>query len=254
VDFGVTIGEHVILEHINLHMHCGELTALIGPNGAGKTTLLRSILGEVPHHGELRFMPFGQRGNRAPHIGYVPQRLELDAQAPVTVQDLFAAAASHWPVWLGVRRQVRAQSLAALAVVGAEPLLEQRLGQLSGGQLQRVLLALALAPVPEILLLDEPVAGVDQAGVALFYQMISKLRRDYDLSILLISHDLLACARVADRVVFLNRTILGDGPPAEVLSSPQVRQTMGFDLAGHELAAASDPYRRHTAGGSGEAR
>ena len=168
-NLGVTLGHTCILEQVNLHMHCGQLTGLIGPNGGGKTTLLRAMLGELPHSGELEFLPVGRPLRRGrPVIGYVPQRLELDVRAPISVLDLFAAATSNFPVWLGVRRAVAETAARSLALVGASDLLDRRLGQLSGGQLQRVLLALALTPVPEILLLDEPVSGVDPAGLELF--------------------------------------------------------------------------------------
>ncbi len=232
-NLGVRIGNADILENVDLHLHCGQLIALIGPNGAGKTTLLRAMLGELPHSGKLHFLPVRKEGGEAsPRIGYVPQKLEMDLLAPVSVLDLFAGAVSRRPTWLGCRRKALKGSLEMLAIVGAENLVEKKLGQLSGGQLQRVLLALALTPVPEILLLDEPVAGVDQAGIEMFYKMVSQFRRAFDLAILLISHDLPVISRFADRMVFLNRKILCDGTPAEVLSNPLVQQTFGFDFSG----------------------
>ena len=231
-NLGVRIGNADILENISLHLHCGQLIALIGPNGAGKTTLLRAMLGELPHTGNLHFLPIRKdAGAASPRIGYVPQKLEMDLLAPTSVRDLFASAVSRWPVWLGHRGSSTA-SLDMLAIVGADDLIDRKLGQLSGGQLQRVLLALALTPVPEILLLDEPVAGVDQAGIEMFYKMVSQFRRAFDLAILLISHDLPVISRFADRMIFLNRKILCDGTPAEVLSDPLVQQTFGFDFSG----------------------
>jgi zinc transport system ATP-binding protein len=231
VDLGVRIGSTTILEHVNLHMHCGQLTVLIGPNGAGKTTLLRAMMGEIPHTGELRFIPTHKKDSRRkkPRIGYVPQKLDMDALSPVTVHDLFAGAIFRRPVWSGVSRRASQSADEQLNLVGADGLQHKKLGQLSCGQLQRVMLALALTPIPEILLLDEPISGMDQAGILLFYQIVSRLRRDYDLSVLLISHDLGAAARFADRMVFLNKTILHDGAPSEVLSQPLVRQTFGLD-------------------------
>jgi len=231
-DLGVTIGSATILEHVNLHLHCGQLIALIGPNGAGKTTLLRAMLGELPHTGELHFVPVREDAGKAgPRIGYVPQKLEMDSLAPISVRDLFASAISRWPVWLGCRAGASKESLRMLAIVGGQDLIDKKLGTLSCGELQRVMLALALTPVPEILLLDEPVSGVDQAGIELFYQMVSQFRKDFDLAILLISHDLPAVARFADRMIFLNRTILADGTPREVLGHPVVRQTFGYDFS-----------------------
>ncbi len=231
VDFGVRLGGTQILENVNLHVHCGELTAVIGPNGAGKTTLFRAMLGEVPHSGELRFVHEGDSGRAlVPRIGYVPQKLDFDPASPVTVTDLFAAATSRLPVWLGTRSATRSLAVEALARVDVAELAECRLGQLSCGQLQRVLLALALHPLPDLLLLDEPVSGVDQAGTDVFYQMVCRLRHQFDLSVILISHDLSEVARHADRLIFLNRTVLADGPPARVLADPGVRRTFNLDV------------------------
>jgi zinc transport system ATP-binding protein len=233
-----------VLERINLHMHCGEMTAVIGPNGAGKTTLLRAMVGELPHTGTLRFVHRGDRADSRPlRIGYVPQKLDLDGSAPTTVLDLFATATGRWPVWLGVRRPARETAGQALAVVDAESLLHRKLCEISVGQLQRVLLALALVPVPEILLLDEPVAALDQAGIERFYETVSRLRMAYDLSILLVSHDLMAAARVADRMLLLHRTILCDGTPRDVLLSPLIRKTFGFGFTENDVAGQSPVVR-----------
>lgn len=236
VDFGVTLRGQPVLEHINLHMHCGELTAIIGPNGAGKTTLLRAMIGEIAHSGALQFIHHGNVASAKPlRIGYVPQRLDIDRTSPATVQDLFAGALSRWPLWIGVRTRTRADARRQLAVAGAEDYLDRRISDLSGGELQRVLLALALAPRPELLLLDEPVAGLDPSGMERFYQTVSRMRTHYDLSILLISHDLTAVAAVADRMILLNRTVLCDGAPREVLLSPLIRQTFGFAFAENDI-------------------
>ncbi len=242
VEFGVALRGVPVLERINLHMHCGELTAVIGPNGAGKTTLLRALIGEVPHEGALRFIHQGSVEDTKPlRIGYVPQRLDIDRSAPSTVLDLFAGALSRWPLWAGIRGRLREATRGQLALVGAETLLERKLSELSGGQLQRVMLALALAPNPELLLLDEPMAGLDQAGTARFYQTVSEMRTRYDLSILLVSHDLMAVAAVADRMILLNRTILCDGSPRDVLLDPMIRQTFGLALSERDV-----PERRTT--------
>jgi len=232
VDVGVRLGAYLALERVNLHVHCGELTAIIGPNGAGKTTLLRAIMGEVAHTGEMKFLSAtGPAQRQRPRIGYVPQRIEIDNSAPLTVLDLFAAAGTSWPLWLRYPRRIRAEAHEALACVGAGELMERRLGNLSCGQLQRVLLALALKPVPGLLLLDEPLAGLDHVGTAQFYEIVSGLRRFMDLSILMVSHDLSAAAAIADRMVFINnRSLLFEGTPAEVLEQPEVRKTFGLDL------------------------
>lgn len=237
VDFGVTLQGRKVLEGIHLHMHCGELTSLIGPNGAGKTTLMRAMVGELPHTGTLRFIHHGNIESRQPlRIGYVPQKLELDRTSPTTVLDLFASALGRWPLWVGTRAKVRREALAKLEPVGAEALLDRRLSEISVGQLQRVLLALALTPVPELLLLDEPVAALDQGGMERFYQTVSQMRTEFDLSILLVSHDLTSAAQFADRMILLNKGVLCDGPPREVLLNPLIRQTFGFGFTEQELA------------------
>jgi zinc transport system ATP-binding protein len=234
--FGVHFGDTVILENVNLHLHCGELTALIGPNGAGKTTLLRALLGEVPHSGGMRFLA-ASGAHRPPRFGYVPQTLEFDTGAPLSVADLFAGALARWPAWLGHTAALRTRASAALARVQAAHLLLRRVGDLSGGELQRVLLALALEPLPDLLLLDEPVTGVDATGREQFYALICALRRDFDLSILLVAHDLDLVARHADRFVLLDRRLLAAGTPAEVLAHPDCVLRFGHIIP--------DPQQRH---------
>lgn len=226
-NFGVTRGGTEIIREVNLHVHCGELTALIGPNGGGKSTLLRAILGEIPHTGELKFTnPEGTRYNR-PLLGYVPQRLEFDTGSPIGVLDLFLAGQTRMPVWLFRPRRLRQHILECLGRVEAGHLIARRLGDLSGGELQRVLLALALDPIPDLLLLDEPVSGIDQQGMELFYNLVSDIRSRYDLSIILVSHDLPAVSRYADRIVVLNKTVRCSGTPAEVLAGKTTDQVFG---------------------------
>jgi len=224
--FGVVLGKTEILRDINLHIHCGELTALIGPNGAGKTTLLRAILGEIRHTGELSFLD-AEDCRRNPVVGYVPQRLDFDQGTPISVLDMFSACLSFWPVCLGHSRRFRDHAAACLAVVQAEHLLDRRLGDLSGGELQRVLLAMALDPCPDLLLLDEPVSGIDVQGKELFYELVSNLRKRFDLSIILVSHDWTLVSRHADRIVFLDRTVQCCGTPQEVFTSEKILRSYG---------------------------
>ena len=241
---GVTLGGHPVLENVSLHLHCGELTTVVGPNGAGKSTLLRVLLGELPHSGTIHFLPvFGHGREDAPAVGYVPQQLEFDRFSPISVRDLFACALSRWSVVLRHARHDRQRTSEALAAVHPEHLLDRKLGQLSGGELQRVLLALSLTPIPNLLLLDEPVSGIDLVGREIFYHTVSELRRRFDLSILMVSHDLAGVTAVSDRIVFLNRRLICSGSPAEVIANPEVRRTFGLDITstttgrGHELLA-----------------
>ncbi len=224
-----------ILEDVSFHLHCGEIAALIGPNGAGKSTLFRSILGQTPYRGGITFSPAGgpavrladgtAAGGSRPLVGYVPQSPSFDRGDPVSVLDFFTAATVRWPVWLPTPRRYRDRAAASLARVHGEDLLDRPMGVLSGGQLQRVLLALALEPVPHILILDEPLSGVDIEGEHQLLEMLDELRTQYDLSIFLSTHDFATLGQFADKVILLNRRVLKSGPPDEVLSSPEFYQT-----------------------------
>lgn len=222
---GVTAGGEALLADVGFHIHCGQLTALVGPNGAGKTTLIKALLGLTPHTGVIRHVDAQGHDFPAPRIGYVPQQLPFDREMPLTVMDLMAGVLSRRPVWTGVSKKTRAAIERALRETEAEGLLEKRLGTLSGGELQRVLLAMALTPLPDLLVLDEPVSGVDQNGLSLFLQMVSSLRRTHHLGILMVSHDWNLVRQYADYVVLLKQTVLCAGTPAEVFSSPEFEQT-----------------------------
>ncbi len=225
-DFGVTINGTEILYDVNFHVNCGELTGLVGPNGAGKTTLLRAILGEVKHEGELLFLDSDNQRSK-PVVGYVPQRLDYDQGAPISVTDLFAACLTNRPVCLGHSKKLKERVLAGLSRVDAGHLLDRRLGDLSGGELQRVMLAMALDPNPDLLLLDEPVSGIDVQGKEIFYKLVSGLCRQYDLSIILVSHDWPLISRYANRIVLLDHTVISCGTPEDVFTDDNVLRTYG---------------------------
>ncbi|MBQ1511764.1 MAG: metal ABC transporter ATP-binding protein [Selenomonadaceae bacterium] len=227
-DFSVKAGQLEIFSHVNLHIHCGQLTAIIGPNGAGKSTLLRAILGEVPHTGRLRYVDAKGKHTGHPVIGYVPQYLRFDVSAPISVMDIFMACLSKRPVWLCSGSSLRPMVLEQLARVKAEHLIDRRLGALSGGELQRVLLALALDPMPDLLLLDEPVSGVDRNGRELFYEIVADLRAKEDMAILLVSHDLGLVAKHADQVVLMDKGVLVSGTPEDVFRDARTRQVFGM--------------------------
>ena len=226
---GVSMGDQVILEDVNFHLHCGEITALIGPNGAGKSTLFRTILGQLPHSGESDFQRAGGKHTR-PLIGYVPQSPSFDRGDPVSVLDLFIASIADWPVFLPTPKKLRERVLRCLSRVHAEPLVDKRIGSLSGGELQRVLLAMALEPVPHILILDEPLSGVDIEGERQLLDMLDEVRQQYDLSILLSTHDFATLEEYADKVILLQSSVLKSGPPREVLSSHEFRDVFHLSL------------------------
>ena len=227
-NFSVTLGNNQILKDVNLHIHCGELTSIIGPNGAGKSTLLKALLGEIKHKGNLNFI--GQNNNKfiEPIIGYVPQYLTFDKNSPISVLDLFVCCKTSIPAWLKPKKKIREEVLESLNRVRIPHLIDRRLGALSGGELQRVLLALALDPIPNILLLDEPVSGVDQNGLELFYEILMDIKNKYDLSIILVSHDLDLVYKYSDRVALVNGTIVCSGTPNQVFNNPATKRIFGF--------------------------
>ena len=218
----VKIGGDKILKNVNLHVHCGQLVALIGPNGAGKSTFLKALLGEREYDGNILFSVPGSRRAKA-RIGYVPQSPNFDPGDPVSVSDLFTCCLSRRPAFLGPSKSDRELILECLDRVHGEDLIDKRVGTLSGGELQRVLLALALEPMPNILILDEPLSGVDIEGQTGLMDMLDEIRRDFDLSILMTTHDFSMLPRYADRVVLIDHEVKRQGTPAEVLDSPEFR-------------------------------
>ena len=220
----VSFGAQTPLKDVSLHIHCGELTALIGTNGAGKTTLLRALLGQIEYTGTIRHLTSDGRPAADLRTGYVPQQLEFDRSSPVTVMDFMAGSLSRRPVFLGVSKKARERVLAALERTHCAQLADRTLGALSGGELHRVLLALALTPQPDLLILDEPVSGVDQNGLETFYQTVDELKRRNHMAILLVSHDLSVVERYADRVVLMQGTVIKQGSPEVVFDSPEFEQ------------------------------
>lgn len=235
-DLGVTVGEQEILQHINLHIHCGNLAAVIGKNGAGKSTLIRAILGEVQHTGNIEFSMHGKQvvknNGMELKIGYVPQKLNVEKKTPVSVYDMIACYQSTYPVFFKKNKKLYDKIKENLAIFQAEELIDKQVCNLSGGELQRILLSMAIMDEPDLLLLDEPVSGIDQNGMDLFYYTISELKKHYDLAIILISHDLDYVARYADQVILIDeKTIVRQGTVQQVYESPEFLQVFGgFDL------------------------
>ncbi|MBR4538843.1 MAG: metal ABC transporter ATP-binding protein [Clostridia bacterium] len=227
---GVKAGADVLVEDVSFHIHCGQLTALVGPNGAGKTTLVKAILGQRPYTGAIRHVDADGHKFPAPRIGYVPQQLPFDREMPLTVCDLIAASLSRRPVWTGVGKSMRENVHKVLEETQAASLIDKRLGALSGGELQRVLLAMALTPLPDLLVLDEPVSGVDQNGLSLFLQTVSDLRKTHHMAILMVSHDWELVRRYADFVVLVQQKVLKAGAPEEVFSSPEFANVFRGEL------------------------
>ncbi len=228
-DMGVVLGDAELLRHVSFHLHCGEIVALIGPNGAGKSSLFKAILGQLPHSGNIEFHCSDGKKSR-PIIGYVPQSPTFDRGNPVSVLDFFAASISDYPVFLPIPAKLRERVMGCLTRTHAEGLMDKRIGALSGGEVQRVLMALALEPLPHILILDEPLSGVDIDGERQLLDMLDEIRRTYDLSILLSTHDFATLEEYADKVILLKSTVLKTGSPAQVLSSQEFQNVFHLHM------------------------
>ena len=246
----VIAGNDYILKDINLHIHCGELTAIVGRNGAGKSTFMKALLNTIPHTGTVIYEGERCAGHcgkdrtsdhdryctchkkipyttTKPVFGYVPQSLSVEQGTPTSVEDLVLSCISRRPAWLPHRKKDKEKVAEILKSTNAHELASRRVCDLSGGELQRGMLALAIHPVPDILLLDEPVSGVDRTGLKSFYQLVSSIRRDYDITVLLISHDLDLVARHADRVVFINNSSAIIGRVDEVYANKDFIDVFG---------------------------
>ncbi|SFQ13304.1 zinc transport system ATP-binding protein [Lachnospiraceae bacterium XBB1006] len=236
IDFGVKFANEPVFEHVDLHVHCGTLTVLIGENGAGKSTLVRAILGEIPHTGKLEFRDRKDGELQKIRIGYVPQKLNIEKNTPVSVYDMMASYHSKVPVFLYKSPRLRKKILEALSQFEAEELIDQQVCNLSGGQLQRVLLAMAVMGRPHLLLLDEPISGVDMKGSQLFYKTIDEMKKKFDMAIILISHDMKYVAKYADHVVLLDHGIVTQGKVGQVFKSPEFERIFGKGEWEHDIS------------------
>ena len=213
----------VLLDHVSADLPQGQVTALIGPNGAGKTTLLKAILGLIRYQGTIDCP--GQR--RRPKLAYVPQQAQRDSGNPLRVVDLLATRLQRWPVWAGLTQKSQDGAAEVLQRVSASNLIDRPVGKLSGGEWQRVMLALALLAKPDILLLDEPVSGVDPVGGQLFCDLLEDLCQKRGISILWVSHDLSVVSEHATHVICLNRQICCTGVPSSVLDTENLSKIYG---------------------------
>lgn len=224
----VISGHDVLIENINLELNCGQLTALIGKNGAGKTTLLKAILGERSYKGDISFVSHNDGTIKRPTIGYVPQQLSFDKSTPVSVIDFVMASKTSRPVWLGHSSTSKKAVLSQLDALDCSHIINRRIGELSGGELQRVMLAIAIDPLPDLLILDEPVSGVDVSGSDIFYKIVSDLRDKYHMAIVLVSHDLSLIKKYADKAILLDKTVVAQGEIEDVFITDAFKSAFGF--------------------------
>ncbi|HBO99636.1 TPA: zinc ABC transporter ATP-binding protein [Candidatus Uhrbacteria bacterium] len=216
----VCYGESVIIDDVSFSVEEGEIAAMIGPNGSGKTTLMRTILGLTPlKQGEI--LLFGKHLHQVrPLIGYVPQRFMFDRDFPITIRE-FLDLSRHYAC-------PESRMLEKIHEVGlGTEILKKRLGMLSGGQLQRVLIAQAILNNPRILFLDEPSTGIDISGEAAFYDVIEHLNKEHGTTIILVSHDIAVISDLVDRVICINKHLLCHGPPKTALTPKKLTEVFG---------------------------
>ncbi len=227
----VELGGNPILRGINADVEHGRITALIGPNGSGKTTLLRVLLREIPYTGQVQFHCGHDHSQPTPeYVGYVPQKLRVEGNLPLTVLDVFGLALRPRPLFFGLGRRFRARVEGLLAEVGVAHCIDSPVARISGGEFQRVLLALALEPRPELLLLDEAAAGVDIRGQEAFYELISRLNRETGVTVLLVSHELSMVSQMVHHVLCLkDGRIECQGEPRSILTGETLGRIFGAD-------------------------
>ena len=224
-NISVKRGSKQIIKNVNIHIHCGKLTVIIGKNGAGKSTLLKAILGEIPHEGSITFKNKNNEEKKI-KIGYVPQKLDLE-NSPITVYDMVASFSSNKPTFLFKSKKLYEKIKEHLKDFGADNLIDRKVNRLSGGELQRVMLGMAMMSKPDLLILDEPISGIDKNGKEQFYKKIYDLKKSNDMAIILVSHDFEYVKKYADDVILLNQVIEKEGTPDEVLKSKIFIDTFG---------------------------
>lgn len=220
-DLTVRFGDEVVLKDLNLSVQKGEIAALIGPNGAGKTTLVRALLGFQSYRGRVKF--FGRSLSEVLwQIGYVPQKFSFDKTFPLTVREFLA-------VTMNTKDAQKIDSV--LGETGMRGKENKLIGELSGGQMQRLLIARAILNDPKILFLDEPTTGVDVEGERGFYEIIHHLNEIHGTTILMISHEINMVYRYASQVICLNRDLFCEGVPKDQLTKDLLEKLYGGEVA-----------------------
>lgn len=204
----------LVVDDASLQINAGTIHLIIGPNGAGKSTLLAAMLGQIAFDGRIDIT---YRGSGL--IGFVPQSFVADRTLPITCAEFLALSRQKRPVCFGITRDARARISKLLARVGLAGFERRRIGELSGGELRRVLIANAIEPAPELLLCDEPAAGLDAEAAVELDKLLLALRDEHGTTIVMVSHDREQVKRIADRVTRLEVTVRNTGKPDEVLAA-----------------------------------
>jgi len=209
-NLSVVLDNQSIIENLSFEVKRGDALTILGPNGAGKSVLLRTLLGLIPHGGEIEWA-------KAIKIGYVPQRLPFIKDIPLSIKDFF-----------NLKGAPEKEIEAILNSVGfTEDFSRKKIGDLSSGQFQRVLIAWGLVGNPQVLLFDEPMTGVDISAEETIYNLLAKLKEEMDLTILLVTHDLSVVYKFSTNVICLNRQPICYGPPQEVLTPESLQKLYG---------------------------
>lgn len=209
----VSFDGHWVLKNVNFEIKRDDTVAIVGPNGAGKTVLFKALLGLIPYSGEVAWAS-------GVKVGYVPQKLSVAGDIPLTTQEFFKLK--------GANKDEIKRVLSAVAI--SEKILRHKLGALSGGELQRVLIAFALIGKPDVLLFDEPTAGIDVVAEETIYSLLRKLQAEVDLTIFLISHEIQIVYKYANNVICLNKEKVYFGPPGELLNRKNLARLYGEDV------------------------
>ncbi|MDD1751228.1 MAG: metal ABC transporter ATP-binding protein [Methanothrix sp.] len=238
-DLWVCRGEHAVLESINLELKAGDFLGLIGPNGGGKSTLLKVMLGLIkPDRGRIKIFGLPPAAARS-KVGYMPQKTVFDQSFPVKVLDVVLMGRySRTGLLHRYGPQDHKAALGALEAVGMEDRAAREIGALSGGEQQRVFVARSLVSDPELLLLDEPTAGVDSAQQTDFYDLLCHLNRDLHIAIVLVSHDVTAISKYVNKIACLNQRLYYHD--SKELTNEDIEKAYGCPV---EMIAHGTPHR-----------
>jgi ABC-type Mn2+/Zn2+ transport system ATPase subunit len=231
-DLTVRFAGCTALEHVSFSIEKEAIIAVIGPNGSGKTTLLKAILGLLPFQGEVRIFSLPAR-QVLPQLGYVPQRFAFDSTFPLTVEEF---------INLTCRNPEKLPAGGVLEETGMKEFKGKMIGELSGGQLQRVLLAHAMLHRPRILFLDEATSGIDVEGLSDFYSTIHRLNREHGVTVMMVSHEISMVYKFSDRIICLNRDLISHGETKTALTAEVLKKLYGdnadLKIHGHGFPAA----------------